>query len=76
MADAVPNRTKTFQFLETLSIGTIGGLLFLVTGLPGGLISGAMLAVGAAAMLGRTLSVPAHLAQAVLVLLEIGRAHV
>jgi membrane AbrB-like protein len=71
MADALPTRKKTLQFLETLSIGTIGALLFLVTGLPGGLITGAMLAVGSAAMLGRPMAVPAHLAQAVLVLLGI-----
>ena len=71
MADAIPNPTKTLQALEALSIGTIGGLFFLLTGLPGGLISGAMLAVGVAAMLGRRLSVPPHLTQAVLVLLGI-----
>ena len=71
LADALPTRTKALQFLETLAIGTIGGLLFLVTGLPGGLITGAMLAVGSAAMLGRSMAVPAHLTQAVLVLLGI-----
>lgn len=71
MADALPTRKKTLQFLETLSIGTVGGVLFLVTGLPGGLISGAMLAVGIAAMLGRSMAVPAHLTQAVLVMLGI-----
>src|SRR5579864_585658 len=71
MADALPTRAKTQQFLETLSIGTIGGVFFLVTGLPGGLISGAMLAVGIAAMLGRPMAVPAHLTQAVLVMLGI-----
>ena len=68
---AIPTRAQTFQVLETLSIGTVGGVLFLVTGLPGGLISGAMLAVGCAAMLGRRLTVPSHLTQAVLVLLGI-----
>jgi membrane AbrB-like protein len=71
LADALPTRTKTLQYLETLAIGTVGGLLFLVAGLPGGLITGAMLAVGSAAMLGRSMAVPAHLTQAVLVLLGI-----
>jgi membrane AbrB-like protein len=71
LADLVPTQAKSLQFLETLSIGTIGGVLFLVTGLPGGLISGAMLAVGVAAMLGRPMAVPAHLTQAVLVMLGI-----
>ena len=71
LADALPTRTKTFQFLETLSIGTAGGVVFLVASLPGGLISGAMLAVAVAAMLGRRMTVPAHLTQAVLVMLGI-----
>ncbi len=71
MADAIPAPHKTLQVIETLSIGTVGGLVFLVTGLPGGLISGAMLSVGLAAMLGRRLSVPPHLTQGVLVLLGI-----
>lgn len=71
VADAIPSRTKTLQFLETLAIGTIGGVVFLVAHLPGGLISGAMLAVAVAAMLGRRMAVPAHLTQAVLVLLGI-----
>src|SRR5579872_1163097 len=69
MADAIP--TNSLQVIEALSIGAIGGLIFLLTGLPGGLISGAMLSVGVAAMLGRRLSVPPHLTQGVLVLLGI-----
>ncbi|WP_298258831.1 AbrB family transcriptional regulator [Bradyrhizobium sp.] len=69
LADAT--RKRTFQFLETLSIGTAGGLLFLVAHLPGGLISGAMLAVAVAAVLGRPMAVPTHLTQAVLVMLGI-----
>jgi uncharacterized protein len=71
MADAIPSRARTLQVVETLAIGTIGGVLFLVAGLPGGLISGAMLAVGIAVMLGRKLAMPAILTQAVLVLLGI-----
>jgi uncharacterized protein len=71
MASAIPSRAKTFQVLETLAIGTIGGLLFLLAGLPGGLISGAMMAVGIATMMGRPLAMPPILTQAVLVLLGI-----
>ena len=71
MADAFPSRAKTLEVLETLSIGTIGGVLFLLTGLPGGLISGAMMAVGIAVMLGRPLTMPPILTQSVLVLLGI-----
>ena len=57
--------------LETLATGTAGGVLFLWAGLPGGLISGAMIAVGIAAIAGRPLVVPPILTQAVLVLLGI-----
>jgi len=71
MAYAIPSRTKTLHVLETLAIGTIGGVLFVVAGLPGGLISGAMMAVGIAAMMGRPLSMPPILTQTVLVLLGI-----
>ena len=69
VADATPKATQ--QVLETLAIGTVGGLAFLVLGLPGGLISGAMLAVAVTAMMGRPMAVPSHLAQAVLVMLGI-----
>jgi uncharacterized protein len=71
MAFAVPSRTQTLNVLETLAIGSAGGLLFLWAHLPGGLISGAMFAVGGAAIAGRPLAVPAILTQAVLVLLGI-----
>jgi membrane AbrB-like protein len=71
MAYAIPSRTKTLHVLETLAIGTIGGVLFVAAGLPGGLISGAMMAVGIAAMMGRPLAMPPILTQTVLVLLGI-----
>jgi membrane AbrB-like protein len=71
MADAIPSRTKALHVLETLAIGTICGVLFVVAGLPGGLISGAMMAVGIAAMMGRPLTMPPILTQTVLVLLGI-----
>src|ERR1700735_1083550 len=71
MASAVPRRTKTLNVLETLVIGTTGGALFLWAHLPGGLISGAMIAVGIAAIAGRPLAVPPIMTQIVLVLLGI-----
>ncbi len=67
----IPSRAEVLRTLETLAIGTAGGLLFLWAHLPGGLTSGAMLAVGAAALAGRQLSVPAHITQGVLVVLGI-----
>lgn len=71
MAAAIPSRSKTLRVLETLAIGAAGGGLFLWAQLPGGLISGAMIAVGIAAIAGRPLVVPAMLTQTVLVLLGI-----
>jgi membrane AbrB-like protein len=70
-AFAIPSRTKTLNVLETLAIGAAGGGLFLLGHLPGGLISGAMIAVGIAAIAGRPLHIPALLTQSVLVLLGI-----
>src|ERR1700691_3691514 len=71
MAFAIPSRTKTLNALETLAIGAAGGALSLLAHLPGGVVSGAMIAVGVAAIAGRPLSVPPILTQTVLVLLGI-----
>ena len=71
MALSSQRRANILRVLETLAIGSAGGLLFLWANLPGGLISGAMVAVGGAALAGRPLAVPAHVTQAVLVLLGI-----
>src|SRR4051812_29855540 len=71
MTSAIPDRATALSTLETLVIGSAGGLLFLWAGLPGGLISGAMFAVGGAALAGRPLAMPPILTQTVLVLLGI-----
>src|SRR6202035_2655682 len=71
MAFAIPSRIKILDVLETLAIGTAGGALFLWANLPGGLISGAMIAVGIAVTAGRPLTMPPILTQTVLVLLGI-----
>ncbi|MDP3077967.1 AbrB family transcriptional regulator [Bradyrhizobium sp.] len=71
MAVAFANRGKILHVAETLAIGVGGGALFLSLNLPGGLISGAMIAVGIAAIAGRPLSLPAVLTQSVLLLLGI-----
>jgi membrane AbrB-like protein len=70
-AFAIPSRTKVLNTLETLATGAAGGALFLLAHLPGGLISGAMIAVGIAAIAGRPLNVPPILTQTVLLLLGI-----
>ncbi|HET6838098.1 MAG TPA: AbrB family transcriptional regulator, partial [Bradyrhizobium sp.] len=71
MAFVVSSRAKILNVLETLAIGTAGGTLFLWANLPGGLISGAMIAVGIAVTAGRPLTLPPILTQTVLVLLGI-----
>ena len=71
LALALPSRAKFLSVLETLAIGGAGGVLFLWANLPGGLISGSMIAVGTAALAGRPLSLPPHVTQTVLVLLGI-----
>src|SRR5689334_24853609 len=60
-----------FRVLETLVIGTAGGMLFQFAHLPGGLISGAMVTVGGAAIAGRQMALPPILTQTILVLLGI-----
>lgn len=71
MAVAFANRGKILHVAETLAIGAGGGALFLFLNLPGGLISGAMIAVGIAAIAGRPLGMPPVLTQSVLLLLGI-----
>ena len=71
LPSAWPSRAIFLSTAETLVIGTAGGLAFLAANLPGGLISGSMIAVGIAAMAGRQLTLPPILAQTVLVLLGI-----
>src|SRR6266850_2347222 len=71
MASGLASRSEILRVLETIAIGTAGGLLFLWAHLPGGLISGAMITVGIAALAGRQLAMPPILTQTVLVLLGI-----
>src|SRR6476659_432848 len=71
MSSAIADRARILGTLETLVIGAAGGLLFLWLNLPGGLISGAMVAVGIVALAGRPVTMPPILTQTVLVLLGI-----
>src|SRR5258708_19345063 len=71
MAAAIPGRSEILRVLETVAIGSAGGLLFLWAHVPGGLISGAMIPVGIAALAGRQLALPPILTQTVLLLLGI-----
>jgi len=56
---------------ETLIIALAGGAAFTLLGFPAGLISGSVLAVAAAALLGRPVQVPVPLARACYVLIGI-----
>src|ERR1700739_3553012 len=69
MAAAVPDRASTLKVLETLAVGSAGGLLFLWAQLPGGLISGAMIAVAGAGIAGRPLGLPQWMAHIILMTL-------
>jgi len=70
-ASAISGRARLLGTIETLLVGGAGGLLFAWANLPGGLISGAMIAVGLAGLAGRPLAVPPILTQTVLLLLGI-----
>ena len=70
-ASIFPSRTRILNILETLALGAAGGGLFLWAQLPGGLITGAMIAVGVAAIAGRPMTVPPVVTQSVLILLGI-----
>jgi uncharacterized protein len=59
------------QTAETLIIALAGGVTFTLLGLPAGLISGSVLAVATAALLGRPVGVPTVLARAGYVLIGI-----
>ncbi|HEV7877393.1 AbrB family transcriptional regulator [Bradyrhizobium sp.] len=66
---AFPSRSEIRSALETLVLGSAGGLLFLWLELPGGLISGAMIAVAGAGIAGRPLGLPQPIAHIILMTL-------
>jgi membrane AbrB-like protein len=68
-AVTLPSRSEILKALETLAIGSAGGLLFLWLELPGGLISGAMIAVAGAGIAGRPLGLPQPIAHIILMTL-------
>jgi uncharacterized protein len=55
---ALPPRRTLFEITETLAIALAGALAFAWLGLPAGLVSGSVLAVTAAALLGRPVKMP------------------
>jgi hypothetical protein len=58
MLFALPPRRTLIEIAETLAIALAGALAFALLGLPAGLVSGSVLAVTTAALLGRPVKVP------------------
>ncbi len=67
----MPPGRSFLRLVETLAIGTLGGAILTVLGIPAGWLSGAMLAVAGAALAGRPVTIPAPLARVVFVLIGI-----
>jgi uncharacterized protein len=63
MPPALPPQHTLIETAETLTIALAGGLAFTFLGLPAGLVSGSVLAVAVAALLGRPVTVPLGLAR-------------
>ncbi|HEY8333177.1 MAG TPA: AbrB family transcriptional regulator [Tardiphaga sp.] len=65
----LPTRSDICSVLETLAAGAAGGALFYLAELPGGLISGAMIAVAALGICGRPVGLPQPMAHVILMTL-------
>jgi len=63
MLPLFPSPRTLFETAETLAIALAGGLTFTLLGLPAGLVSGSVLAVATAALIGRPMRVPLELAR-------------
>jgi membrane AbrB-like protein len=71
MAAPISLKQLTLRTAETLLIAAGGGGVFVLVGFPAGLVSGSLLAVAAAALLGRSMTVPLPLARVISVLIGI-----
>src|SRR3954447_11705631 len=69
MPPAFPDKSQILNVLETFAFGIAGGALFFWLELPGGLISGAMIAVASAGMAGRKIGLPQPVAHVILMTL-------
>lgn len=69
MSIAPQSRAQLLRTLETIAVGAAGGALFYWAELPGGLITGAMIAVAAVGMAGRPLGLPQPVGHAILMTL-------
>ena len=64
-----PTLTQNITTLQTLAVGAVGGALFYLAELPGGLISGAMIAVAIFGVSGRPVGLPQPMAHVILMTL-------
>ena len=71
MALTDPTRRMLMRTAETLLIAAVGGAVFTLIGFPAGLISGSLLSVAGAALIGRPVMVPGRLSQVISVLIGI-----
>ncbi len=71
MLPAIPPLRALLAPAETLVIALAGGVTFTLLGFPAGLVSGSVLAVAAAALLGRPVKVPSALARICYVIIGI-----
>src|SRR3954449_1430776 len=69
MPPAFPDKSQILNVLETFAFGIAGGALFWWLELPGGLISGAMIAVASAGLAGRKMGLPQPVAHVILMTL-------
>jgi membrane AbrB-like protein len=68
---ALPTRRVLLRTAETLLIAAAGGVGFTLAGFPAGLISGSLLSVAAAALIGRPVMIPLPLSRVISVLVGI-----
>jgi membrane AbrB-like protein len=66
-----PSKRTLLRATETLAIAAAGGAALSLVGFPAGLVTGSLLAVAVAALLGRPVMVPAPLSRVILVLVGI-----
>ena len=71
MVLALPPRRTLFEVAETLAIALAGGVAFAWLKLPAGLVSGSVLAVATAALLGRPMRMPLEMARVCYVIVGI-----
>ncbi|HEY5377905.1 MAG TPA: AbrB family transcriptional regulator [Pseudolabrys sp.] len=71
VAPAIDRLLLVRQLVETFAIAASGGLTLGLTGMPAGYLSGSILAVGAASLAGRPMTMPSPLVRVLLVLIGI-----